>query len=542
MTRIDCLRAVHHANGGTYPLFIGFMTAKDLSELAVAPHFNVSTPHEVIAGNILATPVREWQRPVNPERVREIARIFSHQQEIMPNAVLLAAPDPSRIDLTCTGGSLWTLDVKPQAEEPPLWILDGQHRIAGLSQVAPTGEIPFVLLAGQGASSTYQESTFAKIFAQVTTTAEGLHPLHDEWLRFAFNLGKYDEGSLTSGIRNERHVQSMRAVVELCHQRYLDDGATRANPFFDRIAFNPKSTARTSSSPIVGPTSGGFTIDAVAFEGLIHRSYFGSRSNPGGELSPLTIARNLGLAYEALVECHKTSQRLESVFLNQAGSAGSKGHKALQEGFLHGVLRHLAVRGEPADWPTVLRQRAFDTSDWRYTSWATGSRSGSEGTLNKKLARSVFEHLLVGDVKSLFSPAATAPASVNLADYFKGDVGWGIEVQARRRNAAGRMAQYSHTLDRSTTLQAGTSKSYLRIGTHRTLSVGATTSNILAVEIADVARPFERNWTYKALRAGLDLKEGLHLHVEPEEIRFDLTFYGGVRKDVVLAIQWRDDD
>ncbi len=537
MPRIDCLRADHTSNGAHFPLFIGFMTASDLSTYAAAPQFSEATPHEVIAGNITATPVREWQRPIDKARAAEISRIFSKNSEIMPNAVLLAAPNPERVQLSAQGGNLWTLELSSGADAP-LWILDGQHRIAGLAQANSPDEIPFVLLAGQGASGTYQESTFAKIFAQVTTTAEGLHPLHDEWLKFAFRLGQYDATSPNDGLKNAQQAKAMEAVIALCHERYLDDAMSTANPFFDRIAFNPQSSTRRSPSPVIGPANGGFTLDATSFQQLIYSSYYGSKSLPHGEVDPRTVARNIGFAYEALIDCHKVAQRGDSVLLNLAGTAGAKGHKALQEGFLHGVLRYIASSGSPSDWSPVLQQRAFASTDWRYSSWATGTRSGSEGTLNKKLARSVFDSLFSENLSALYLPGVAAPASVNLADYFKGDAGWGLQVQGRRRGKSGRLTQFSGTLDPSTSLTAGTSKTYLDIGKHRTLSFGQTTSNVLSVDVADVARPFERHWTYRGLRAGLDLTEKTHLHSKPAEIRFDLTFYGGVRKDVTLAIEW----
>jgi DGQHR domain-containing protein len=538
MPTIDCLRADHVSENDTFPLFIGFMSAQELRQVATAPQFDTKTPHEVIAGNISATPVREWQRPIDSDRVDEIARIFARQYELMPNAVLLAAPDPSRVTFTAQGGSLWTLDFPAPNDTPPLWILDGQHRIAGLSMANSVDQIPFVLLASQGNSALYQDSTFAKIFAQVTTTAEGLHPLHDEWLQFAFRLGKYDATSPTQGLKNAQQAKAMAAVVALCHTRHLDTAGTKANPFFDRIAFNPGAPSRRTPSPVIGPISGGFALDASSFQQLVYSSYYGSNALPSGEATPEVVAHNVGQAYTALVEAHKAAHRAESVLLNTAGAAGAKGHKALQEGFLHGVLRYLAIHGPTDDWSAVLERRAFRSTDWRSSSWATGTRSGTEGTLNKKMARSIFETLFSVNLSALYLPGVDPGATVNLADYFKGDIGWGIELQGRRRSDSGRLTKYSGTLDPRVKIVAGTSKAYLDLGDHRTVSIGVRTPNVISVEVADVKRPFESNWTYRGLLAGLDLDPNAHLHTRPAEIRLNITFYGGVQKDAILAIEW----
>jgi DGQHR domain-containing protein len=383
--RVDCLRAEHWVGTDRFPLFIGFMTASQLAAIAEAPQFSLTTDHEVIAGNVTAVPVREWQRPIDRERVDEIARIFAAEAEIMPNAVLLAAPDPTRLRLSSQGaGDLWLLEIPTITGEPkPIWVLDGQHRIAGLAKSTTPAKTPFVLLASHGHSAKYQESTFAKIFAQVTTTAEGLHPLHNEWLTFAFALGQYDDTNPIFGHANARHQKSMETAVHLCHERHLDAARTASNPFFNRVAFNPKSIKRKAPSPQVGPVAGGFQMDATMVERLVFTSYFGHKDMPAGPLTAREVASQIGYAYEALVSCHPGADRARSVFLSPVGSPGALGHRALQEGFLHGVLRHLTRNGAPSDWPTVLRSRAFDKTDWTDKSWGHAARGGAEGNLNK---------------------------------------------------------------------------------------------------------------------------------------------------------------
>lgn len=536
MVGIDCIRGEHVSGADRFPIFIGFMKAKDLGAYAEAPQFQLSTDHEVIAGNISSVPVREWQRPVDTERVAEIERIFTTSSEIMPNAVLLAAPDPALIKLTSHGGNNWQLELAAGPGKP-LWILDGQHRIAGLTASRPDDEIPFVLLASHGSSANYQESTFARIFAQVTTTAEGLHPLHHEWLTFAFRLGKYDVTSPTAATRHAQEVEAMQAVVALCHERHLDTAKTQANPFFNRVAFNPKTVTRREAAPAVGPVAGGFQLDASEFQKLAVQSYYSSNL-PAGKVSGKDLAREVGRAYEALVACHPVAHRGDSVLLNSAGAAGAKGHKALQEGLLHGIFRYVATSGVPADWDDVLKQRAIDSTDWRAASWSSASRSGTQGTTNRKLARSIFEALFSGTLASLFLPGSSVPVKVDLRNYFGGAVGWGMEFQGRRMGKNGRKAKFVGNSDPLVKLESGTVLESIDIDTLRMVAIGRTTPNLVAVSAADTARPFEKNWTYSSLRAGLRLDPAVHLHSNPVRVRFDFTFYGGLGRYVELEIAW----
>jgi hypothetical protein len=529
---IDCLRAEHQVLALRYPLFVGFLAAHRLAAIAESPHFDLETTHVQIAGNVRSSPVREWQRPLDQARADEITRIFSTSSEIMPNAVLLAAPDPTRLTLTPQSGRLWSLSVPEPAEgeKKPLWILDGQHRIAGLA--SSEHEIPFVLLASHNQSAEYQESRFAKIFAQVTTTAEGLHPLHNEWLTFAFALGKYETAS--GGVKATQQQRAMSTVIDLCHTRYLDEDESLANPFFDKVAFNPGSVKRTTPPKPVGPSKGGFQYNAVDLQALINDSYFAAEITTR-TLSPSEIARQVGLAYEALVECHDAAARPLSVLLN----APPTGHSALQNAYMHGILRFLATHGAPADWMEELIARAFRQTDWSKAAWS-GERGGTEGNINRKLARSVFEALFEGGLDALFLDGAPDD-DVDLGEYCSGDIGFGLELRGQRTRPNGRRLPFSSAEDPMTTVAAGTATSRLRIDELRAISIGRTTPNIVAVDVRETGRPFERHWSFAGLKSGLALGEA-HLYREPVELRFEFTFYGGSQKDPKVKVQWSDAD
>jgi DGQHR domain-containing protein len=515
------------------------MTAGDLQSIAAAPHFELTTAHRQIAEDARATPVQHWQRPLDVDRAARIAHIFASANEIMPNAVLLAAPDHSQISLEHSGqGNLWVLKVDV-SETKSLVVLDGQHRIAGLSAAQPTAEIPFVLLASHGQSGQYQDTTFAKIFAQVTTTAEGLHPLHNEWLTFAFDLDKYYVNDPQNGAANKKHKLAMKTGMEMCTSRWLDQSQSKSNPFFNRVAFNPESTKRTTPSPAVGPVSGGFQYDATTWQGMIHASYFGSTTIPAGELSPRDLAIQLGFAYEALVGCHQVSTKSTSVFLNQAGTSGGHGHKALQDGFVHGVLRYIAEHGAPADWLVALQSRGFDTTDWSSNNWQTGvTRTGATQTLNKKMARQIFGQLFGKDVASLFLPNVIPPSHLDLNAYFLGRIGTGIEVQGRRMNPTNQSKIRQANTDPRAYLMSTQMQTRLDIQSCPIVTLGPTTPNVQEVIVRDIARPYDLDWSYSNIKSGIILTQQLK-HKNPLLIDFVVTGYGGIgiKYELVLGYQ-----
>lgn len=534
VVKVSALRTEHAVNSKKYPIFIGFLPADKLGTIAEAPQFQLDTDHHVIAGNVSKTPVKDWQRPLDDDRVEEIARIFKSADEIMPNAVLLALHRSQGVQIQHESGDLWTLDISTSGGKP-VWILDGQHRIAGLTKAGSKDKIPFVLLASHGSSAVYAESTFAKIFAQVTTTAEGLHPLHDEWLTYAFGLGKYDVSSPRHGAGNKHQADAMSATVALCHERFLNVAKTNSNPFFNLVAFNPGGVKRTHKVEKVGPAQGGFEFDASEFQAFIRSSYYAHKSLPAGVLSPDALAREVGLAYDALVECHPTASRSSSVLLN---SAGGVGHRPLQEGFVHGVLRFLAAHGVPKDWKKELETRAFNSSDWDSATWSKAARGGSEGNLNKKLAFSVFGKLMEGTLNSLFLPTATVPNDLDLWDYFKGDVGYGFEVRGRRTSEKGTRLKFSAKVDPWRILDDSKKSTKLDLDTRRAVNVANVTPNVLNVAVADVSRPHDRNWRWAKLRSkrGIDLTPTI-LHAKSIELEFLLTFYGGETTERTLKIQ-----
>src|SRR5690606_23538329 len=157
-----------------------------------------------------------------------------------------------------------SVDSSSAGGSKPLWILDGQHRVEGVSRSTNSSNpIPLVLLYGEAAQA-YSPAQSAKVFAEVTTYATPLHELHEHWLQYAFKLGSYQNGA---GGSPTADWSAMTAVAMLCeHQNVGSNGD--ANPFYDRIQFNPDSARLL---PAVG---GGFAYTSLALKEIIQKRYY----------------------------------------------------------------------------------------------------------------------------------------------------------------------------------------------------------------------------------------------------------------------------
>ena len=291
--RLECLRTVVASGGVAYPIYIGFCSADDLRDIAVAPAFTETTTNATIASNVLTPPVADWQRPLIESSIAGISSTFDDTGRLMPNSVLLAKnPHSNQVAVpkqqTVNGStptSIWELDVNPpNAGLPkPLWILDGQHRISGMAaSKQKSNQIPFVLLLNEDAAS-YAETRLAEIFAQVTTTAASLDPLHNEWMSYAFKLGSYADTK--SDAADKRCA--MESTALMCKLPQLDQ-AGLANPFRDRIKFNPKNPPSNFGV--------GFAYDCVDMQKLLCRAYFAASPATGvSRLSPEELTKQLGL-------------------------------------------------------------------------------------------------------------------------------------------------------------------------------------------------------------------------------------------------------
>jgi hypothetical protein len=101
----------------------------------------------------------------------------------------------------------------------------------------------------------------------------------------------------------------------------------------------------------------------------------------------------------------------------------------------------------------------------------------------------------------------------------------------------GRLLKFSGKTDPFTSIESGMVKTRLPIDGLRSLSVANITPNVFSVGLADISRPFEKIWTWSKLRGGMELTAD-HLHANPVTVRFELTFYGGEKKDLQVVISY----
>lgn len=507
MAVIKALRTYISDGARQYPVYLGYLPAKTLADISSVPSFGANSSNADIARNVLNPPVKDWQRPLIEAKWKAIRDKFSSAGELMPNPVLLAVAHPQSVtvDQQKVQGQvteIFLIDVAEPtgAGTKPLWILDGQHRVKGVSESTRSGNpIPLVLLHGDGANA-YSPQQFAKVFAEVTTYATPLDPLHEDWLRYAFKLGDYASvgGAVTPG------WQTMDAIARLCElQTLLPDNA--ANLWHNKIQFNPQ----IQPSPAL---AGGFAYSALALKELILQHYY---LKPGTHLAPEALAHQLGQALIALSTNDATAT-------NASGFFGDPSHrqKYLQDAFLVGVCNYLLRHPAPASWTPILQTLMFSASDWDVSPWVV-STGGNTGNTSRKVANAVFA--------DCFGRAAL-PASVSdIPTYLAGDSAT-ISFRASELLASGR-AKKPGAMEVDYPLSGNKA---LNIGARRHLKLIAQSLNIGKLEIVDAASPLAGEFTASRLKSGVSLpaaKGAVRLLIGAE-------FYGGTRNELTLTVTW----
>lgn len=520
MVTIQCLEQTISSGGLSYPIFMGFLSAEEILRIAEAPSFGKSTGNRQIAANVLTPPIHDWQRPLNEDRVEAIAALFNDGGEIMPNPVLLCENAVSggrtiAVEQQKATGSIPTdiwkvvIDTSGEANDRPLWILDGQHRINGLARSAQSSNpIPVVLLLNRG-SSFYNGPLLAKIFAQVTTSATKLDSLHNEWLTYAFQLEDYSAESRDS----RAHQDSMECVARLCMMPTLPSQSQQTNPFMDRIQFN-------NFRPNVPPVPGGFDYDCTELKKLVFRHYYHS-SAQAPHIAPADLAAELCRAHIALTQTVKAPQQ-ESVFFGSEGF----GQKIMQDAFFAGVMAYLLRHGRPESWADILRSLAFDRTNWNFKTWVR-TLSGREQTTSRNIAIDVFT--------TVFRDNSLPQNTSSIADYMRGDT-------ANVTFAA------SYTSDDTGRVQrANKSETHIMVGSTRTWDVAPRnhikvierSKNVGKLEFTDKQSPPGRIIRYHMIgQGGLFLSE--KHHNSPIQLLITMHHYGGNTSEANLDISWKN--
>lgn len=514
--KLNCVRHEITTGGHVYPFYMGAISAKELSKFAIAPSFRASTSNREIAQQVLNPPTKNWQRPLNTETVEAITARFDTAGEIMPNPVLLAVNPEYRNSFKATElksasevpTGLWEIKVEKSTleNEKPLWIIDGQHRVAGLAgtrRIDPP--LPFVIL--HSVEGVYKEATLAKIFAQVTTLSRPLNRIHNAWMQYVFMLGNFAE--------NTPDYLAMKTTALLCQtQKY----GTINNPFDDLILFNPEKTV-TEIHP------GGFDFDAEYLYERLRDFYY---KNPGSRnfLTPEELAEEIARATYSLVETARGPHETSAFF-----GEGNYQQKYFRDGFLAGVCAYLLENGVPQDWIHVLKELKFHKTDWDVSSWVDNT-SGSAGNMSKRIATHCFQEVfakgqLPDKVEDLCNYLQGSQSYLflyyKLADEAGNLISRGSTNQFKRCELVGGIATIPVTLPKET----------------RWIKIISPCSNVGSIEISREGNKYDQNYQTNQLRRGKEfdsaeltkLKRILSL-----EIKADL--YGGVFTNKKLKIKF----
>jgi hypothetical protein len=492
------------------------MSAADILSVAEVPAFTTSTAHDSIATNVMSPPIREWQRPLDLDRVAQIAHTFNNTGELMPNPVLLAENVAGHctspiVQARMVGGlQSGMVDITLMPPTPgqakPLWILDGQHRINGLAaSMQSTNVVPVVMLLNHGGNH-YNGPLLAKLFAQVTTTAHKLDELHNEWLTFAFKLGKYSL-ALPDGT-DQRNA--METVTALCRTPQFGPASS---PFFNRVKFN-------SNVPLQAPAPGGFAYSCIDLQTLIYESYFHAPVTGVGvpRLTPFQLAEQIVSAHAALSAA--VQNPMDSVFF---GLSHGSGQQIMQDAFIAAVCASLRKNGIPNSWGAELNVLQFGSTNWKFT-WVR-SLNGAAASVSRKLAFKV--------LSQCFEKRSLPSGSGSIADILKGN-GATVELAFSSLTAKGRVSRRGRT---SISLLRGSSISHA-MQPHRHVRVMPKFINIGKLTVTDKNSPPGRLVSYDdATRQGLVLSPTQHSN--PLSLLVTMDHYGNTSSTAEIDLVWQ---
>ena len=365
--KITALKNIITSGGKTYPLYMAFLKAKDVLDISIVPNFDKSDSDADLAKNIKHMPVKKWQRPLIETKRDTIRNTFNDTGEFMPNPILLSEnpfskkkPEISPKVIHGQTTELWEIEVSVDKDQ--LWIIDGQHRVFGLGDAKckqNQNHLPVVILINE--NDNYTPKDFAKIFAQVTTTAKPLEKLHKEWLEYAFSMDKYASHSAPEW------KNSMLTTIDLCCSIDFTDGGTALFPniLHDQIVFNDahkQDNVRLNCQ-------------------VLTQIFFDYYYNKNAKFSHLPYALLSDTIQKAIYQLKKTIKNPnDSVFFH----VGIKKHvialKAMIKGWLSYLLNHsnpttLSTVPDLSEWEKIFKLLAFHNTNW---DWSTYVEKGTE--------------------------------------------------------------------------------------------------------------------------------------------------------------------
>jgi hypothetical protein len=393
---VTAIKGVARIHQREYPMYSAFLTPAQLLEFSDVPSFNRDEPHISISTAIENDDQdASWQRPLDTERIERIQnnidraiRRDSSNDCLMANPVLVGRSDMAGTQDTevsatplivngMTVPTVFTLSIKKlNANQDPLWILDGQHRIHGmgnspLGAMQPNGSIladeviPVVFIIDEQ----YEASFLAKIFTEVTTEAVKMDELHGDWMQYTFGMNEY---------REQAAKLSMEVVIKLNNNDTF--GATQ-NPFYRSIQYNPNLD--------VLPVLSFGKLKANEFRKFFQKRYYSNRGNG----TPVEVAT-------AVVRFLEASADLDAHFNGDSRLLGTiQPHSSLAYEYIGKFLSFLSQNTALIDnsieqWKDFLRHadRLFQNSNWSLPLIGNSSTTGDAYNPSKHASERTFQH------------------------------------------------------------------------------------------------------------------------------------------------------
>jgi DGQHR domain-containing protein len=155
---------------------------------------------------------KEWQREIDPSRIRKIKQFIGESNNIIANTPMLFIHDESAVKIEndeliidfskflkkqSTGEfkdkfiDRKLADIKDEFgndvydDYRPFWIIDGQHRLRGihLNDDEQHLQIPLIIFP-----KSFSMSNTAKVFAEINTLQKKLNPLHELFMQHRFSI------------------------------------------------------------------------------------------------------------------------------------------------------------------------------------------------------------------------------------------------------------------------------------------------------------------------------------------------------------------
>ncbi len=130
----------------------------------------------------------------------------------------------------------------------PLWLIDGQHRIRGLSRSTTGSELvlPLVLFPNE-----FGQANAAKIFAEINTLQTGLKPLHTLFMQYRFSIPSAIKSRDFKPWKNEPTKNINSRANNLSYELLALLSSKKNSPLFNMVNFLEQNIVSDKTAKVV---------------------------------------------------------------------------------------------------------------------------------------------------------------------------------------------------------------------------------------------------------------------------------------------------